>query len=52
MGWWARFRWISRFHRLAQDYERLPEILAGLPYLAFVILMLMLKTVPEVLAQS
>jgi transposase len=33
------FGWISRFRRLARDYERLPETLAGLDYLAFVILM-------------
>jgi transposase len=33
------FGWISRFRRLARDYERLPETLAGLHYLAFVILM-------------
>jgi hypothetical protein len=37
-------RWIvrtgaqSRFRRLARDYERLPEALAGLHFLAFVIL--------------
>jgi transposase len=42
------FGWMSRFRRLAQDYERLPETLAGLHYLAFVILML--KNVAEVLA--
>jgi transposase len=44
------FGWMSRFRRLARDYERLPETLAGLHYLAFVILML--KNVAEVLAQS
>jgi len=42
------FGWMSRFQRLARDYERLPETLAGLHYLAFVILML--KNVAEVLA--
>jgi transposase len=42
------FGWMSRFRRLARDYERLPETLAGLHYLAFVILML--KNVVEVLA--
>lgn len=42
------FGWVSRFRRLARDYERLPETLAGLHYLAFVILML--KNVAEVLA--
>ena len=34
------FGWMSRFRRLARDYERLPETLAGLHFLAFVILML------------
>ena len=41
------FGWMSRFRRLARDYERLPETLAGLHYLAFVILML--KNVAEIL---
>jgi transposase len=41
------FGWMSRFRRLARDYERLPETLAGLHFLAFVILML--KNVAEVL---
>jgi transposase len=41
------FGWMARFRRLARDYERLPETLAGLHYLAFVILML--KNVAEVL---
>ena len=40
--------WMSRFRRLARDYERLPETLAGLHYVAFVILML--KNVAEILA--
>lgn len=31
---------MARFRRLARDYERLPETLTGLHYLAFVILML------------
>ncbi len=42
------FGWMSRFRRLARDYERLPETLAGLHYVAFVILML--KNVAEILA--
>jgi len=42
------FGWMSRFRRLARDYERLPETLAGLHYLAFAILML--KNVAEILA--
>lgn len=32
--------WIARFRRLARDYERLPETLAGLHYIAFACLML------------
>jgi transposase len=34
------FAWATRFRRLAKDYERLPETLAGLHFLAFVILLL------------
>ncbi len=34
------FAWLAHFRRLARDYERLPQTLAGLSYLAFVILML------------
>ena len=34
------FGWVSQFRRLARDDERLPETLAGLDYVAFVILML------------
>src|SRR5688500_15107409 len=44
------FAWAARFRRLAKDYERLPETLAGLHFLAFAILML--KRLVEVLAQS
>ena len=32
--------WAARFRRLARDYERLPETLAGLHFVAFAILML------------
>lgn len=32
--------WAARFRRLARDYERLPETLAGLHFLAFAILLL------------
>jgi transposase len=32
--------WAARFRRLARDYERLPATLAGLHFLAFVILLL------------
>jgi transposase len=34
------FGWAARFRRLARDYERLGETLAGLHYVAFVVLML------------
>jgi len=34
------FAWAARFRRLARDYERLPETLAGLHFLAFGMLML------------
>lgn len=34
------FAWASRFRRLARDYERLPETVAGLHFLAFACLML------------
>jgi hypothetical protein len=39
---------MARFRRLARDYERLPETLAELHFLAFVILML--KNVADVFA--
>src|SRR5688500_15808957 len=34
------FAWMARFRRLAKDYERLPEVVAGLHFVAFVALML------------
>jgi transposase len=34
------FGWAARFRRLARDYERLPETLAGLHFVAFTMLML------------
>jgi transposase len=34
------FAWAARFRRLARDYERLPETVAGLTFLAFTCLML------------
>jgi len=34
------FAWMTRFRRLARDYEHLPETLAGLHLLAFTVLML------------
>jgi transposase len=33
------FGWMARFRRLARDYERLPDTLRGLHFLAFAILM-------------
>jgi len=44
------FAWAARFRRLARDYERLPEMLAGLHFLAFATLML--RRLVEALAQS
>jgi transposase len=34
------FAWAARCRRLALDYERLPETLAGLHFVAFAMLML------------
>lgn len=33
------FAWMARFRRLARDYERLPQTLAGLHFLAFALLL-------------
>ena len=44
------FGWMARFRRLARDYERLPETLEGLHFLAFAVLML--KRFVQILAQS
>ena len=33
------FAWLARFRRLARDYERLAETLAGLHFVAFAMLM-------------
>jgi transposase len=44
------FAWVARFRRLARDYERLPETLAGLHFLVFAILML--SRVVDVLVHS
>lgn len=44
------FGWMARFRRLARDYERLPETLAGLHFLAFA--MLMLKRFITFISQS
>jgi transposase len=42
--------WVARFRRLARDYERLPQTLAGLHCLAFAILFV--KRFVEWIAQS
>jgi transposase len=34
------FAWLARFRRMARDYERLPQTVAGLTFLAFICLML------------
>jgi transposase len=34
------FGWMARFRRLSRDYERLPDTLKGLHFLAFAVLML------------
>jgi transposase len=44
------FAWMARFRRLARDYERLPETLVGLHFLAFA--MLMLKQAVHLITQS
>jgi transposase len=36
LGGERSFGWMPRFRRLARDYERLPEILAGLRHLIFI----------------
>jgi transposase len=33
------FRWFNRFHRLARDYEQLPETLADFHFVVFSVLM-------------
>jgi transposase len=44
------FGWMARFRRLARDYERLPETVAGLHFIAFA--MLMLARVVQLAIQS
>lgn len=44
------FAWVTRFRRLARDYERLPQTLAGLHFLAFAVLLL--RRFIELMAQS
>jgi transposase len=45
------FAWTARFRRLARDFERSPEVLRGLHFIAFAILMLQsfIKTIAHVL---
>jgi transposase len=45
------FAWTTRFRRLVRDYERLPETLGGLHFVAFACLMLS-RVVPVLLAGS
>lgn len=45
------FAWAGRFRRLARDYERLPETLAGLHFIAFACLMLV-KAASAILPKS
>lgn len=42
--------WLSRFRRLARDYERLPQTLAGMHLIAFAVLML--QRFVDITAQS
>jgi transposase len=43
------FAWTARFRRLSRDYERLPDVLRGLHFVVFAILMLP-KVVPLLMA--
>jgi transposase len=45
------FAWTTRFRRLVRDYERLPETLAAMHFVAFACLMLS-RVVPTLLAAS
>lgn len=44
------FAWVSRFRRLARDYERLPNTLAGLHFLAFA--MILVNRFAQIMAHS
>ena len=44
------FGWMARFRRLVRDFERLPEVLAGFHFVAFV--MLMVKKIVTLISQS
>ncbi|HYI25331.1 MAG TPA: transposase, partial [Thermomicrobiales bacterium] len=41
------FAWVTRFRRLANDDERLPETVAGLHFLALTCLMLQQRLLPD-----
>jgi transposase len=45
------FAWVARFRRMARDYERLPETVAGLHLAAFVLVMLA-QALPHLTAGS
>jgi len=44
------FGWLARFRRLSRDYERLPQVLSGLHFLVFAVLMLPAAT--QILAST
>ena len=44
------FGWLARFRRLSRDYERLPQVLGGLHFLVFV--MLLLPAATQILAPA
>ena len=46
------FSWATRFRRLAKDYERLPETVAGLHFVVFSILMLVKAVAAACLTKS
>jgi transposase len=46
------FSWTTRFRRLAKDYERLPQTLAGLHFAVFALLMLVKAVAAACLTKS
>lgn len=44
------FGWLARCRRLSRDYERLPQVLSGLHFLVFAVLML--PTAAQILAST
>ena len=46
------FSWATRFRRLAKDYERLPETVAGLHFVVFALLMLVKAVAAACLTKS